>query len=204
MDIQVIKLDATYNVIEEMNNTIGKSSDKVSSEIRRITNNINAHWRGEDATNHINNWIDQYDELSVYFDNINQVFNFLQNYFVNLQTCRSRATEINRVGDKIYRHIEYEPFEKKMPTSEFYYDEQLEKDYADVCELCNFYEDFIKITDRSMSVVLDNWLIGNGRDKMKKSYDDIVVSSKKMTTKLNELKDDLGTSISNMKTVNNS
>ena len=201
MDIQVKKLDEAYSVANEINNNIKNSSIKLSDDLKRIINSLSTHWRGDDATLHINNWIDQYDEYSFYFDNISGVFNYIQNYFVNLQTCRSATSENTKIGDRVSNRINFEPIARKETTAEYYYDEKVEDDYAQLTELCHEFDNFVQKVDNGLSEIYGNWLIGNGRAQIKESYDDIFMLSQNLSKQAEVLCDDLERIIGNNKTI---
>ena len=202
MDIQVKKLDLAYSSTIESNHSIKEKSIKLSDELIRILNNINEHWRGEDATLYINRWIDEYELLSLYFNNLNKEFNYLQNYFVTLQICRSRTTNIKKIGENINEKIEFTTISKKDITNEYYFDMNLEKDFNDLELLFDYYSDFIKEIGNNMEIILRNWLIGNGRKEIIDTHKNIEELSKKILNDMKMLNSELAIMIVNLKRIN--
>lgn len=70
MNIQVKKLDKANELTKKVNDILVDSSERLSEEMKRIIRNLDNHWRRKDVTIHINNWIDQYEGFSAYFDGI--------------------------------------------------------------------------------------------------------------------------------------
>ena len=197
MDVQVTKLDRAYQLASELDEVTKDKSKNFTEEIRRIINNLKVHWRGDDATIYINKWIDVYEKIVIYFNELNKTTNFLQNNFVNMQICRSRASKNIKVGDKSSYIDEYNPLKKIDSTEEFYYDEQLKNDYLDIEELCNAYNRFADSTDKNMSQVFSNWKIGIGRKESGNYYQKIFAYSKSLFKEITSLRDELETIINN-------
>ena len=204
MDIQVKRLDRAYLTSEEIDRKTVEVSNKLSSDLVRILNNIKAHWHGDDATLHINALIDQYNKLYKYFKEMNKTSSFLQNYFVTLQVCRSKTTSNNRIGEKVSPKCEFLPVAKLETTGEYFYNPQLVGDCADLNEVCNYYDQYINSIDVSVKEVLANWTIGTGRQEVGKNYQRIFDYAQKMSKELHSLKDTLEIVNQNIGKVSNS
>jgi len=201
MEIKVRKLDDAYLSIEELNHDLLDNSSNFSTDIIRLMNSIGEHWQGSDASSYINEWTKEYDNFSTYFDGMNKITNYLQNYFVNLQVCRSRANGNRKTGDKIKNKCAFQTLEKKPPTASYYYDEKLEQDYAILQELCKKYAQFLDKTNNAMDGVFQNWQMGQGRKEVQEELTTMTHFSKSVYKEMEILKDKLGTVIMNNKKI---
>ncbi len=201
MDIQVNKLDRAYTISEELDRETFETSRKMSQDLVRIVNNIKEHWHGDDATIHVNQWIEEYNKCGKYFVELSKTTNFLQNYFVDLQSCRAKTSNNTRIGDKTQRMYGFEKLPMIETTGEYYYDDRLKTDYADLQELCTNYDRFIDTTDKKVKEVLTNWSVGVGRDEVGNYYTKVNNYSTKLSREFRALNDSLGDIIQNIERV---
>lgn len=202
MDLQVTKVDKAYATSESLNNKTVKTSTEISQDMERVLNNMKAHWKGEDATLHINEWIDKYDKLGDYFTELNKTTNHLQNYFVNLQVCRSRVTVNPKVGDVTSEKHDFNPISTIDTTEEYYFDEKLLDDFKELQEISKKYDSFVDDVDNNMNEVFQNWKIGIGRDEVGKYYQRIENFSRKLSSEIHAQNDKLETVIHNIEKIN--
>ena len=137
MDVQILDLDKAYLTSEELSQYIKENAQKISNDLRITIGNIKIHWKGEDATNHINAWINNYDKVSHHFQELYVISRYLQNYFVIIQTGRNRISEKKGIGTPNTDIYEFNPIQKIDGTSEYYYDEQLKTDHIALQETYN-------------------------------------------------------------------
>lgn len=196
-DIQVMKLDDAYTDSNGISVNISKSQRKFLEDLESIINNLKEHWHGDDATNFINSLIDEYDKYVEFFGRLGMVANYLPNYFVLLQITRAKLCEVKRVGQADNDRFEPKEISKIEPTNTYYYDERLKTDYDNLNNLIEFYSKFVNSVDADIEKLLKNWRAGTGREEVKSYFDAFDVASKKISTKLVELKDKIGLIISN-------
>ena len=202
MEIQVTKLDKAFKTSQELSKNTIETSKKISQELERIIKNMTIHWQGEDATLHINQWIEEYDKLSTYFTELKKTENYFQDYFVNLQTCRSRTSSNTKVGDIIRDNYEFSSINKIDTTMGYYFDEQLKNDYKSIQEVSKYYDEFINTVDSDTEEIFRNWKIGIGRKEVGDYYQKISSYSKRISKDIHELNDKLAIAIYNIDKIN--
>jgi len=204
MDLQVRKLDEAYVTSERLTSATLTNAQKIAEEMAKIINNMNNHWKGADATIHINKWIDVYNEFNLYFRELNKTSNYFQSFFVNLQVGRARASTNQKVGDKNSKIYEFVPINKIDTTSEYYHHPELSNDCTDLHELCTAYDKFIGYTQDEINQIFNNWKIGIGREKVGKRCQKIDSYAKKISSQIHELCAILDVIVHNFEKISNS
>lgn len=199
MDVQILDLDKAYLTSEELSQYIKENAQKISNDLRITIGNIKIHWKGEDATNHINAWINNYDKVSHHFQELYVISRYLQNYFVIIQTGRNRISEKKGIGTPNTDIYEFNPIQKIDGTSEYYYDEQLKTDHIALQETYNQYNTFVNKVEENMGKILSNWKKGKiGRDQLISKYQNSFMESQTILKEYKELMEDLGKALQNI------
>lgn len=202
MEIQVTKLDKAFKTSQELSKNTVETSKKISQEFERIIKNMTIHWQGEDATLHINQWIEEYDKLSTYFTELKKTEDYFQNYFTNLQVCRSKTSSNTKVGDVICDNYEFNSISKIDTTMGYYFDEQLKNDYKSLQEVSKYYDEFISTVDSDTEEIFRDWKIGIGRKEVGDYCQKVSSYSKRISKDIHELNNKLAIAIYNIDKIN--
>ena len=196
-DTQIMKLDDAYETINKLSLEIDKGQKKVLEELENIINNIKTHWRGTDASNHINSLIDEYDKYSDFFNELGDMTSYISNYSVLMQRTRAKMSEVSKIGTPEITQISSKQLAKVENTEEYYYDPALRNDYNDICDLNSYYKEFINKTDQEIVTLLDNWKAGKGRNEIKEYFNAFWIVSNRISSRIEDLKDQMGKAIAN-------
>jgi len=196
-DTQIMKLDDAYETINKLSLEIDKGQKKVLEDLENIINNIKTHWRGTDASNHINSLIDEYDKYSDFFNELGDMTSYISSYFVLMQRTRARMSEVTKVGTPELTTVNSKQLAKVENTEEYYYDPALRNDYNDICDLNSYYKEFINKTDQEIVTLLDNWKAGKGRNEIKEYFNAFWIVSNRISSRIEDLKDQMGKAIAN-------
>ena len=203
-DAQVIKLDDAYLTAEELSKYINDRARTLTESLEKTINNMKLHWHGEDATLHINAWIEKYIKVAYHFQELTAIGKVLQNYFVILQTGRAQLGNNKKIGDQNTNKYFYNPITKVEITTEYYYDEQLKNDFITLEEFYDLYKEFVDKVDLNIEKILLNWKIGKlVRAKLIKRYQKSFIYSKDLLVEIDELIMDLAKALQNINKINN-
>jgi len=197
MDAQIMKLDDAYSCADELTNDIGTCYNKISEDLETIVNNVKNHWKGTDASNHVNALIDEYDKYTDYFSELSYVTSYVSNYFVALQRSRARVSDNSRVGTAGMVKCDSKALSRMDTTDEYFYDGQLKQDYNDICNLCDYYNKFVRNVESKSDTIMNNWKEGKGREQVHQYFSAFNVVSSKMISRLEDLKEEIGNVIAN-------
>ena len=197
MEIQVNRLDDAYKSANYLNSKTLETSKKLSSQFEEIINNIKIHWVGADASNFINRCIDEYERYSTYFSSLNGTVNYIQNYFVSLQECRAKTSNITNIGDSADSVCEFNRLQKMETTNEYSYDEQLKRDYFDLSQLNSIYDRYIGTLENYTGQIFSNWIVGTGRNEMESQLQELITVSRELSKEFHILNNDFSTILRN-------
>lgn len=200
MNFQTKDLDAAYSTLVQLN---GLAVSQGVSLIRSLASNIKSlkeHWKGTDATLHINNLIAVYNGLAVIVSDVTAVAHNVSIPIVNAQTIRKSNGGSGDVGEVISL---YDGFVENIAllesTTEYYVDPAgAPNDFATLSDICERFNSFYTTFQAYKADLMGNWIAGSDRGKAENDFEQFETNATTYTKSLTEAKDNLGTAISNL------
>ncbi len=199
MDIQVNNLDQGYNQCEELNNMAAREGEKLISDLGSDITNLKAHWKGSDATVHINNLIKVYDALISLATDAKGVTSVAANKIIAMQQVRQSNGGAGMVGNPLPSSAPNAggigPVEE---TSEYYCDPSAKGDYDQLVQICTDYNAFRNNFQTKKDELLSNWTAGADRGNAVNAFNEFEQNAETYNTYLTNAKENLGIAVSNL------
>ena len=203
MDFSAKDLDGAYRTLSNLNALATGDGITMETNLKKVISNLQLHWKGNDATVHINNLMDVCSGLDAIIDSVMLVAHTLSMPIVNAQTIRNSNGGTGDVGTIInYNQRGALLFQRLGTTTEYYVDPVgAPKDYLELCDICETFTRFCSKFTQYKYNLLENWMSGTNRDKAVSDFDNFETNVFNYTKKLNEARDNLGTATSNLKQI---
>ena len=203
MNFHASDLDGAYDTLNNLYLLSTKDGEKIESKLVEIIFNLQKHWKGNDATIHINNLIDVYKGLNSIINCVLYVAHNVSIPIVKAQTIRNANGGRGNVGNLIsYNQETRVSFEQLDITAEYFVDPiGAPFDYNELCEVCDLFKLFCTNFSQYKDELLNNWTSGNDRDKAINEFGEFETNVSMYISKLNNAKGNLEVAVSNLKEV---
>lgn len=199
MNINVRDLDLGYSQCEELNTLSKTSGTNLISNLSTDINNLKAHWKGTDATEHINNLIKVYDALVALVTDAKGVTKTAGGAISAIQKVRRSNGGSGNVGGPLDGNA---PDASSLPsvesTSEYFCDPSARTDYTLLEQICSDYSSFINKFRSQKDTLMSNWTAGANRENAVKVFDEFDSNSETYNKYLTSAKENLGIAVSNL------
>lgn len=199
MDINVENLDLGFTQCEDLNNLSKNSGTELINDLGTNINNLKVHWKGSDATEHINNLIKVYDALIALVTDAKAITDFAGGRIRDIQEVRRANGGSGNVGG---------PLDGKAPdaskispidtTNEYFCDPSSKSDYDLLDKICTDYSNFINKFSSQKDDLMSNWTAGANRENAVKVFDEFSTNSSNYNDLLSSAKENLRIAVSNI------
>ncbi len=201
MDFHANDLDGAYTTLSELNTLAVNDGVTMETNLKNVIDNLQIHWKGNDASGHINNLMDVCTSLNAIINNIMMVAHNVSMPIVNAQQIRNSNGGLGDVGSIIpYNQQAPLTFQKLEATTEYYVDPIMApKDHLNLCNMCESFTTFCNKFSQYKEELMNNWISGTNREKMVSDFTEFESNVFNYQKKLSEARDNLGIAISNLK-----
>lgn len=199
MDINVGNLDLGFTQCEDLNNLSKNSGTELINDLGTNIKNLKVHWKGSDATEHVNNLIKVYDALVALVTDAKSITDFAGGRIRATQEVRRANGGSGNVGG---------PLDGKAPnvssispveiTDEYFCNPSSKSDYDLLDKICTDYSNFINKFNTQKDELLANWTAGANRENAVKVFDEFSTNSSNYNDLLSRAKENLRIAVSNI------
>lgn len=203
MDFHANNLDGAYQTLSNLSSLANNEGVTIEKSLKNVINNLQLHWKGNDAVLHINNLIDVYGGLEAIVESVMIVAHDVSIPIVNAQTIRNSNGGTGDVGAVLlYNQPEKVLFQKLENTTEYYVDPVgAPNDYTELCEAYSSYTSFCSKFSSLKEELMNNWISGTNRDKAVSNFEEFESNVSNYNKNLNAAKDNLANAITNLKRI---
>lgn len=203
MDFHAHNLDSAYQTLSNLSSIANNEGITIEKSLKNVINNLQLHWKGNDAVLHINNLMDVYAGLEAIVESVMVVAHDVSIPIVNAQTIRNSNGGTGDVGSVLlYNQPEKVLFQKLENTTEYYVDPVgAPRDYAELCESYSAFTNFCNKFSNLKEELMNNWISGTNRDKAVSNFEEFASNVSNYNKNLNAAKDNLANAITNLKRI---
>jgi len=176
--VNFTNLDLGYEQSSELYSVIGSRGEDLLSNLSSLYNGLNNHWKGEDATLHINQIVDVYNGLNTFVKETGNAIADATKRIVEVQQVRKANGSSGEVGSELPNMGEKGTLSKIDGTIEYSCVPEAKGDLQELIQICSIFDEFVEEVRERSDELLHNWLDGNEREKvvnnLKKFEDDAV------------------------------
>lgn len=199
MDINVRDLDLGFTQCEDLNNLSKNSGTELINDLGTNINNLKVHWKGTDATEHVNNLIKVYEALIALVTDAKAITDFAGGRIRAIQEVRRANGGSGNVGGTLDGTA---PNASSLPavelTNEYFCDPSSKSDYDLLDKICTDYSNFINKFSSQKDALMSNWTAGANRENAVKVFDEFSNNSSKYNQLLSNAKENLRIAVSNI------
>jgi uncharacterized protein YukE len=200
--IRVKNLDEAHAQTAKLFDTENKDGVELLNQLDKLIAGLKEHWIGEDGTNHINRLIEIHDKMQKYILGTLECTKLAMVSVVNLQEVRRANGGGGQVGDVRQSNGDFvKNIARVETTTEYYIDPAIREDYKvleDVEERLKAFDSTVKAQKDEL---MENWVSGSNREDVQGTFDEIESLGAEAERVVAEVKQELGTSISNAEQV---
>ena len=203
MNFHANDLDGAYETLSALYSLATSDGEKLETSLKTVITNLEGHWKGNDATIHINNLMDVCKGLNLIINNVKYVAHNVSMPIVKAQTIRNSNGGRGNVGEVIpYNEEAPLIFTQLDPTAEYYVDPVgAPADYNELSEVCDLFTVFCNKFHEYKETLLNNWISGSDRERAVSNFEEFESNVSTYTTKLNNAKGNLEIATSNLKDI---
>ena len=193
-------LDNAYQTICDLFTYSVFNCEKFKQDLRLVISNLQLHWRGSDASFHINNLSSVLTELYSLINDVQNIAHSTSVAISKAQILRSFTGGSNNVGDIIPVSEENPEHFSVIDTTEEYYIDYLgaQTDYNELSEFSELFTKFCNKFHDYEDELFKNWESGTDRDNVLIQFEEITKKISDYVQKITNAKDNLGTALLNL------
>ena len=165
MNFQANNLDAAYNQVSALNDLTTTTGVNICDSLESNIKNLKVHWKGTDATLHINNLISVLGGMRNIIVDVSKIAHNVSIPIVNVQTIRKSNGGTGGVGDviSVYNGV-FSNVTQVETTDEYYVDPSAAPtDLDTLVNICDRFDQFITQFQATKQDLLNNWTSGSDR-----------------------------------------
>ena len=214
MDIEVNNLDLGYEQCASLHSIVTSTGKNTITGENTITGvyvlnnlaenigNLEIHWIGSDATEHINNLKKVYKALGILLSEAKVISAETAEKIIAIQSVRNANSGSGSVGDSLDRSsIDIQAMNDSEPTEKYYVDPAAASDYTSLSQICTDYETFINNFKNIKSELFENWLAGSNRERAVTAFNEFESNEAEYKKYLTNARDELGVAVGNIKQI---
>ena len=203
MNFHANDLDGAYETLSAFYVLSTGDGEKLVTELKEIIDSLKIHWKGNDATVHINDLIDVCKGLNGIVNSVKIIAHNVSIPIVKVQTIRNSNGGNGNVGEIIPYNQEIPLLLTKLDNTSEYYVNPTETpvDYNKLCEVCDLFTIFCDRFHEHKDKLLNNWVSGNDRVRVVTEFEEFESNVSSYILKLNNAKSNLGVAIANLKEI---
>lgn len=203
MNINVNNLDLGYNQCEELNTLSRTSGENLISNLGSDINNLKAHWKGTDATTHINNLIKVYNGLIAIVTDAKAVTSAAGSAMSAIQEVRRANGGAGNVGAMLPNNAPDAALIGNVDdTTEYFCDPSARADYTTLVQICTDFVNFRNQFTSQKDTLMSNWTAGANREQAVKAFSDFEGNADTYNTYLTGARDNLEIAVNNIAGLN--
>lgn len=200
MNINVRDLDLGYTQCEDLNTLSKTSGENLINSLATNVTNLKVHWKGSDATVHINNLIKVYNALVALVTDAKGVTAAAGNAIIAIQEVRRSNGGPGNVGSTLPGNA---PDAQSLPnaeeTVEYYCDPSTGSDYTQLEQICTDYTTFVTNFRSQKDALMSNWTAGANREQAVNNFNEFESNSETYNKYLVDARENLSIAVSNLK-----
>jgi len=196
-------LDHGYDQCVALYNYLTQNGANFAREVANNIDNLTEHWTGTDATLHINNLIDFYNNIVKFIKTSVEVMADTTEKVVQVQETReSNGAQEASVGTNMSKEIDLAGDKADIPGTEKYACvPEARQDYEKLVLITENFKEFTDTIFSDSNELFANWIAGNGREGAVNQFEEFRTGSSKYYNVLTEAKEALGTATSNLEQI---
>ena len=203
MNINVNNLDQGYTQCEELNTLSRTSGENLINNLGSDINNLKAHWKGNDATTHINNLIRVYNGLVAIVTDAKAVTSAAGSAMSAIQEVRRAYGGTGNVGALLPNNApDAAVIGNVDETTEYYCDPSARADYTQLVQICTDFVNFRNQFTSQKDTLMSNWTAGANREQAVKAFSDFESNADTYNTYLTGARDNLEIAVNNIAGLN--
>ena len=191
-------LDLGYDQSKDLYDAIQVEGERLLSDLNTVYNGLNNHWKGEDATLHINQITDVYNGVNEFVKDTGNTIVLATKKIVEVQQVRKANGSSGNVGAELSEVPERESLSKIEGTSEYSCVPEAKEDLQMLIQVCGEFDTFSNNVKERTAELMENWLDGNERSKVVSNAQDFETVSGEFKRYLSETRDALDTAVANL------
>lgn len=199
MNISVNNLDLGYTQCEELNTLAKTSGENLINSLGTDISNLKNHWKGSDATQHINNLVKVYNALIAIVTDAKGVTAAAGNAIIAIQEVRRSNGGAGNVGTMLSNSApDAAAVQNAEETTEYYCDPAARTDYTQLVQICSDFQTFRNNFQTQKDTLLANWTAGANREQAVNNFNDFESNADTYYKYLTGARDNLETAVSNI------
>lgn len=199
MNIEVTNLDKAYEQCFGIHQLASNAGQTLINEIQNTVNSLKNHWKGSDATIHINNLIKVQKALVALITDAKLVTSNAADSIIEIQKVRKSNAGVGKVDSPLSKNAPSSVFLAEISdTQAFHVVPEAKTDHMNLTNICAKYDKFITDFKNLKSELFRNWLDGSNIAKAKSNFKQFLDNSDVYKGYLKNSKDNLGIAITNM------
>ena len=201
-NFHALRLDDAYREISALDTLARNSGEDLERRLVKVIANLQKHWKGNDATLHVNNLIAVCKGLNTITNSVKEIAGNVSMSIVRAQTIRNKNANGGEVGSILRSAPSVLTLTELENTEEYFVDPiGTPEDLRDLEEICSLFQVFCNNFSEYKTELLDNWTEGSDRPKAVSNFEEFESNVDAYTKKLNDAKGNLATAVSNLKFV---
>lgn len=203
MNINVNNLDQGYQQCEELNTLSRTSGENLINNLGTDINNLKVHWKGSDATIHINNLIKVYDALIAVVGDAKSLTSAAGSAMSAIQEVRRANGGSGVVGALLPNNApDSAPIGNVDETTEYYCDPAARADYTQLVQVCTDFVNFRNQFSSQKDTLMSNWTAGANREEAVSAFYNFESNADTYNTYLTGARDNLEIAVNNIASLN--
>ena len=199
MNIQVRELDNGYTQCADLNRLSSEKGEGLINNLKLDITNLKQHWKGTDATEHINNLIKVRNAMIALVTDAKAVTAGAGNAIIAIQEVRRANGGAGEVGSPLPGNApDAEVIPNAEATTEYYCVPEAKTDFLLLEQICSDYSVFRNNFNQQKTDLLNNWTAGAGREKAVQVFTDFETNSETYNKYLTEARENLGIAVNNI------
>lgn len=196
--VNFANLDLGYEQCRDLYSAVSSRGEELLQNIKTVYNGLNNHWKGTDATLHINQLVDIHTAVNTFVADTANAVAYAAEKIVQVQEVRKANGSAGAVGELLGQLSEQERLSKIGETSEYSCTPEAKEDYQNLVQVCGEFDEFVKTVHEETEDLMNNWREGNERDKVVKNTQDFENLSEEFKKMLAETRSALDIAVANL------
>ena len=172
--------------------------ESLLENIKTVYNGLNNHWKGTDATLHINQLVDIHTGINTFVADTGNAVAYAAQKILQVQEVRKANGSSGMVGEELSQLSEQERLTKIDETNEYSCTPDAKGDYEMLVEVCTEFDTFVSTVHDRTEELMNNWIDGNEREKVVKNSNEFESLSDEYKRYLSETTSALDIAVSNL------
>lgn len=194
-------LDLGYEQCRDLYTAVKSDGENLLTNLKQVYSGLNSHWKGTDATLHINQLVDIHTAVNVFVADTGNAVAYAAQKISEVQAVRRANGSSGAVGEELSKLSEHERLTKVEETDEYSCTPEAKNDYELLVQVCGEFDSFVSTVHEKTEELMGNWIDGNERDKVVKNSSDFESLSDEYKRYLSETKDALDIAVRNLQQI---